>query len=619
MRILLDVSDMTIDHLDHVEINLQPIGRRISIPIGITILEASQIAGIELSTICGGTGTCGGCKIRLLEGEISPINPTELELFSGDEIESGFRLACQAKILSSVRIEIPPESLTTSQRLQIEGREIELSFDPVVIRVDISLTAPDLHDLRADYSRIKEYLQSIGYSNINIRFPTLREISTQLRAHHWEATLAIKGNEIIAILPKGNEIYGIAVDVGTTKLAAYLVDLSNGNTVSKRGAMNPQISYGEDVISRIGYVNNHEDGTKILQSRLVDTLNDLISQLVQEADISNHQIVEAVIVGNTAMHHLFAGLPVHQLGTAPYVPVISDALEIPVFNIGLDINRGATIYLPPNVAGYVGADHVAMLLAAKAAEHRQDAHTIVSLDIGTNTEISLYHWGRHLSCSCASGPAFEGAHIREGMRAAPGAIERVRLNEKQVQIKTIGNIPPVGICGSGILDTVSELLTHHVIDARGVFIGEHPKLHRINGKYEFILASAEESGHGRNVVVTRHDVNEIQLAKGAIRAGVEVLLDEAGITDSDIDEFIIAGAFGTYLDLESAIRIGMFPDLPRNRFQQIGNAAGLGAKALLISKGMRTKADQIVEEVEYIELTTQPGFTDAYMEALAFN
>jgi uncharacterized 2Fe-2S/4Fe-4S cluster protein (DUF4445 family) len=284
----------------------------------------------------------------------------------------------------------------------------------------------------------------------------------------------------------------------------------------------------------------------------------------------------------------------------------------------LRIAEGGYIYLPPNIAGYVGADHVSMLIGAEAAQQKKDVHTIVSLDIGTNTEISLYHWGRHLSCSCASGPAFEGAHIRDGMRAAPGAIERVRMVDGKVQIQTIGGLPAVGICGSGILDAVAGLRLVHVIDERGVFVGDHTLVNRSVGKPEFILVDEAHSGTGRKIVVNRQDVNEIQLAKGAIRAGLEVLLTEIGISDSDIDEFIVAGAFGTYLDLESAISIGMFPDIPREKYRQVGNAAGLGAKGMLISSTLRAKAGEIIHDVEYVELTTHPGFTEAYMTALAF-
>jgi len=281
----------------------------------------------------------------------------------------------------------------------------------------------------------------------------------------------------------------------------------------------------------------------------------------------------------------------------------------------LKLAAGAYVYLPPNIAGYVGADHVSMLLGADLRGVQQ---TTVALDIGTNTEISLFHAGKHYSCSCASGPAFEGAHISDGMRAAPGAIERIRIDGETVQVHTIGGGAPVGICGSGILDVVAELLEADLLDKRGVLKGNHPNLCVANNTKEFGLTPAEKSGTGREIKVTRQDVNEIQLAKGAIRAGIEVLLAEAGIKDEDIELFVIAGAFGTYLDLESATRIGMFPDLPRARFRQVGNAAGSGARRLLVSKQQRRLADEIAREVNYVELVVHPDFMKVYVKALAF-
>lgn len=601
-----------------VEVIFQPIGRRISAQPGENLLSIAQNAGIELASVCGGMGTCGSCRVKIVEGQANSPTSTEKAEISPEDIASGFRYACQTTVNGDLRIDIPPESLTATQRLQVEGHELVVELDPNVSLIDVQLSPPNLSDLRSDHTRLTDYLVSIGIRDLEFNYQCLLQLSPVLRSQSWQGRLVVKGKEIIAVIPPGNNIYGLAVDVGTTKLAAYLVDLVSGETVSKAGAMNPQIAYGEDVISRISFATEKEDGAKILQQKLVATLNSLIETLTREAGVSCGQIVDAVIVGNTAMHHLLAGLEVKQLGEAPYVPSMSASLEIPAISIGLNIAPGGWIFLPPNIAGYVGADHVAMLLAAQAAQDRQEAHTIVSLDIGTNTEISLYHWGRHLCCSCASGPAFEGAHIRDGMRAAPGAIERVRILTDQIQISTIGNQAAVGICGSGILDAVSELVARGVIDERGVFTGTHQKLLKRDGKFEFILADQAESGNGRDIVVTRKDVNEIQLAKGAIRAGVEVMLSEVGITDDDIEEFIIAGAFGTYLDLESAIHIGMFPDLPRERFKQVGNAAGLGAKSMLLSRKMRKQAEEINSDVEYVELTTHPGFTDAYMEALAF-
>jgi uncharacterized 2Fe-2S/4Fe-4S cluster protein (DUF4445 family) len=597
-------------------VDLQPVGRRIEIEAGKSILEAAQAAGVELVAICGGEGTCGTCLVRLVAGQLSPATSTEQGELSEADLAAGFRLACQAHVLSDVRIEIPPESLSTPQRLQIEGEAVPLELDPLIVPVEVELEPPSLTDLRSDLTRLRQALSELGYPHVQVRLDLLLELSEKLRAGDWKLRLALRGGqEIIAILPSAGRLIGLAVDVGTTKLAAYLVDLESGLTLVKAGGVNPQIAYGEDVISRIQYANTHRDGTGILQKKLVDSLNLLVEELCAEAGCERREILEAVVVGNTAMHHLFAGLPVKQLGEAPYVASVGDPMEFRASQVGLHLAPDAYVYLPPNVAGFVGADHVAMLLGAGL---EQVSQTALALDIGTNTEISLFHGGQHLSCSCASGPAFEGAHITDGMRAAAGAIERVRIDSQEVQVHTIGEKPAVGICGSGILDTVAQLLAAGLLDARGVLQGEHSRLRGEGAQTTFILAPDDQSGMGREIKVTRQDINEIQLAKGAIRAGIEILLHEAGIQDQRIQLFVVAGAFGTYLDPKSAMRIGMFPELPLERFRQVGNAAGSGARLLLLSQRMRRVAEELAEDVHYIELANHPDFMNIYMKALTF-
>ena len=351
------------------------------------------------------------------------------------------------------------------------------------------------------------------------------------------------------------------------------------------------------------------------RTRVTGALNALLSDLCAQNHARPEQVVEAVVVGNTAMHHLFLGLPVRQLGAAPYLAEAGEALEVRARDLGLQIAPGGSVYLPPNIAGFVGADHVSMLLATGVWKERR---TVIALDIGTNTEITLAHEGRLRSCSCASGPAFEGAHIVDGMRAAPGAIERVQILGSDVRVFAIGNVPPVGLCGSGILDAAAQMLEAKVIDARGVFAELPSRIFEREGEKAFVLVPAKNSGNGRDVVVTRRDISEIQLAKGAIRAGMEVLLQEAGIAAGDLDEIVVAGAFGTYLDVRSAIRVGMFPGLPQARFRQVGNAAGMGAKQMLVSRDQRRAADEIVRRVEYVELTTHPSFVDKFMQCLYF-
>jgi len=622
----------------HYSISLQPVGRRAKISPDQSLLEAAQQSGVELMSLCGGVGACDSCKVRLVRGKLSALTLEEEALFSPAEIEAGFRLACQTRALSDVVIDIPPESLTTPQRLQVEGVEVEIPLQPVVQPVDLKLEPPALNDLRSDTTRLKDAMRGLKPEETGLtgskplprfNYAVLSTLSDKVRHLEWTVRLAVREGEVIAVLPPTNRdgtatsLLGLAVDVGTTKVAAYLLDLSDGKTIAKTGAMNPQIAFGEDVVSRIAYANAQKDGAKLLQSRLVETLNAMLRDLCAEAQQAGHPaspevIVDAVVVGNTAMHHLFAGLPVAQLGAAPYVPAVGEALEVSAREVGLELAPGAYIYMPPNIAGYVGADHVAMLLATGVALKKD--RTVVALDIGTNTEITLAHKGRMVSCSCASGPAFEGAHIHDGMRAAPGAIERVQIHADEVRIHTISNQPAVGICGSGILDAIGEMIASGIVDRRGAIHKSHPAIRRSDGRSELVLARAEHSGHGKDVVVTRKDVNEIQLAKGAIRAGVEILLQEVGLAGNAlaIDEFIVAGAFGTYINLENAVRVGMFPDIPIQRFQQVGNAAGTGARQMLVSAERRQFAQELAGELEYVELSAHPDFINEFSHNLFF-
>jgi uncharacterized 2Fe-2S/4Fe-4S cluster protein (DUF4445 family) len=612
------------DHMTTYHLDLQPIGKRIDVPAGTNLLDACQQAGVELVAICGGAGVCGTCRVHLLKGQLSDFSLTEMEELTDTERAAGIRQACQAEVLSDITIEIPPESLSAPQRLSIEGKEADFEWERSIIQsFDIETVPATLTDLRPDTTRILDALRTNeGPFDLPLTSPyeftfdpeAVKSLAGILRGNDWKARVVIRHtDEIVAFLPPATPVFGLAVDIGTTKVAAYLVDMESGETVAKSGAMNPQIAYGEDIISRIRYINDHADGLKTLQGRIIETLNNLIEELGKEAKVKREQIVEAVIVGNTAMHHIFAGLPVKQLGDAPYMATVGDALSIKARDLGLHLAAGGTIYLPPNIAGFVGADHVAMLVGAGLHEVSE---TTVALDIGTNTELSLYHKGRHWTCSCPSGPAFEGAHIEDGMRAAPGAVERVRIEGDEVKVHTIGNADAVGICGSGILDAIAECQKAGLLTPKGGFTGAHPRLRGVGAAAEFVLVPAAKSKTGRDVRMTRKDVNEIQLAKGAVRAGAEVLLEKAGIQADALDQIIIAGAFGTYLDLDSAIAIGMLPRTERTRYQQIGNAAGMGARRMLVSVEQREIAESIARDVEFVELAKHPSFTKIYSQAL---
>ncbi len=598
------------------QVDFEPVGRRIRIREDECLLAAAQKAGVALAAVCGGVGVCKACQVRLVEGFLTPSQKVEQDVFSSEELAKGWRLACQAKPRSDVKIEIPPESMTTTQRLQMEGIVGDIPLDPVVKAVDLELPEPSLADLRADAERLVDSLSEHGLPNANFSLPVLAQLSACIREQKWSARVLIRNqHQIVGIHQRSSVYYGMAVDIGTTKMAAFLVDLTTGRTVAKQGVMNPQIAFGEDVVSRIAYANMDEENRLVLQQRLVGALNTLLERLCEQVGTAVTSVVDIVVVGNTAMHHLFAGLCVRQLGQAPYVAAVSKAIHFPARMIGLKTAPGADVYLPPNIAGYVGADHVAMLLASGA---REKSGVTVALDIGTNTEISLSRGGSLVSCSCASGPAFEGAHIHAGMRAIPGAIERAQFYEGDWHLSTIDDSPPVGICGSGILDIVAELLKSGQIDMAGRFTEEaHDYLDVEKGGAIRLLPKALAGTH-QDILVLRGDIREIQLAKAAIRAGIDALLRETNTRPDEIDHFIIAGAFGTYLHLESAVAIGMFPHLPRERFHQIGNAAGAGAQMMLVSRQSRTDAEKILQNMSYIELTTDAGFMDSFVDVITF-
>lgn len=587
----------------NVLIDMEPIGRRLESTGDSSLLEVAQANGIQLVSLCGGIGACRGCMIRLMEGKLSSITLEEEAQLSDAELATGCRLACQTFPVTDVRIDIPTESLSTPQRLQVESEALHVVLNPLVTAYDVSIPPPTITDIRPDLQRLRETLGQ----PIQAEPAMLNAFGKSARLHRWQVRVALHDNLLVGVLPSGTPLLGLAVDVGSTKLAAYLLNLQTGALLAKAGAMNPQIAFGEDIISRIVYTSTHQDGAQVLQARLIDSLNTLIATLCEESATHPEQIVDAVIVGNTVMHHLLAGLPVEQLGEAPYVASTLNALALSADALGLNTSAGARVYLPPLIAGYVGADHTAMLIATNVATIGE---TCMVLDIGTNTEITLAHGGRLMSCSCASGPAFEGAHISQGMRAAAGAIERVQWLDGHVRITTIDNHTAIGICGSGILDAVAVMADHHIVDARGALNQQHPNVH------EGCFVLTADDGAGR-VGVTRKDVSEVQLAKAAIRVGVELLLQEAALTAQDIDQFIIAGAFGSYITVDSAIRIGMFPALPHERFRQVGNAAGLGACQMLLSASHRKAAETMTHHIHYVELTTHPDFQTGFMNHLS--
>jgi len=592
-------------------VDLQPTGKRIQVQANTTLLEAAQKAGMDLVASCGGAGFCGTCLVKVIHGSTSPISATERDVLDEARLRLNLRLACQTEVWGDVRVFIPPESQAGAQQLQVEGIESDFQLSPEVIAVDIEILPPGLHDLRADLRRVDDALREQNLPPLKVTPAAAGLLSTFLRQHNWKARLALRVKdgfaEWVTCLAPGEQMLGLAMDIGSTKLAMYLVDLETGGTLAASGMMNPQIAYGEDVVSRIAFANRSPENHSTLQKVLVDAINSGAASLCAQQAVKVEQIVDLVAVGNTAIHHFFCGLPVEQLGQSPYVPVVQDAMQFSAVEMGLKVAPFAAVYLPPNIAGYVGADHVSALTVTHA--YAMGVTTIL-VDIGTNTEISLIHAGRIYSCSCASGPAFEGAHIHDGMRAVPGAIEKVLIRAGHVQVHTIGGLPALGLCGSGILSAIAEMLSNGLIDRRGVI--------KQGGRSGFELVSQHDSGSQRPISISRKDIHEIQLAKGAIRAGMDVLLNHAGLDAAQVQQWVLAGAFGTHIDLASAVRVGMFPDQPLQRFHQVGNAAGMGARQMLLSTRQRLLASSFIDRVEYIELTTEPEFQDVYVESLFF-
>lgn len=595
-------------------IDFQPVGRRGPCPDGGTLLDAARNLGVDLASVCGGSGSCGSCRVQLVAGTLAPLTLNEEAELSAEELAQGYRLACLAEPVSDCRVHVPPESLTALQRTQVEGLEVPVEAEPSVAVHRVRLDPPSLEDLRGDDHRLCEATAAASGGDVILSDLAVARLTTaELRRLGWQARVTVRGHEVIDIAAVDAPWLGLAVDVGTTKIAAYIVDLASGRTLAARGAMNPQIAYGEDVIARLMVASKGPDEAARMAALLADGLSGLAADACAEIGARPADIVDAVIVGNTAIHHLFLQLPVKQLAEAPYVPAVRAAVDVKAREVGLRIATGAYVHLLPNIAGYVGADHVAMLLATGVADA---ADTTLAIDIGTNTEMCLTRRGGMTSLSCASGPAFEGAHIKFGMRAAPGAIERVLISDGQVEYKTIGDEPPVGLCGSGILDAMAQLRLAGLLDSRGR-LGESPLTRGMNGDVEFVLVGERESGNGRAITVTQHDIRELQLAKGAIRCGIEALLHEAGITVGDVDRVIIAGAFGTYIDIESAITIGLLPRIPGERISQVGNAAGTGARLALISRAHRRQAQGIARRVSYLELARTPRFMRNFADAMS--
>ncbi len=605
------------------QVDFEPVGKRVEVGPNTTLLESAQQAGLALSSACGGMGNCGQCRLVILAGNVSPPTVDEKYILTELELQRGQRLACSTHIHSDVKVHVPKSSLITTQRLQLEANLGELTLDPLIHAYDLEVPPPSLHDPRSDLERLAAAIPQIPNQTIGAEPAVVRQITSTARACpvpgrcNWRLTVFLRDAEIVGVVSSGLSPVGLAVDLGTTKIAASLVDLTNGNELAVAGALNPQIGYGEDVISRLTHAWRNPDGGHTLAAMVRETLDDLLGELTEQAGVSRNQVADVCIVGNTAMTHLLIELPVHQLAMSPYVAATNSAINTKARDLGLTTAPGAYVHVLPGIGGFVGADHVAMILASHLDQTEQVA---LGIDIGTNTEIALARPDRGFltSVSCASGPAFEGAHISDGMRAAAGAIEAVELTATGLNLKTVDNAPAIGLCGSGIIDSVAELRRWQMINEQGRLDRHHQRVREGGHGAEFLLVPATQSGNQHDVVITQDDINQIQLAKGAIRAGLEVLLDATATAPEEVKEVVIAGAFGSFLKVQSALDIGLLPRLPNAHYRQVGNAALVGAKWALVSNVARERARQIVAQTNYLELTTYPKFNRRFALGMLF-
>jgi uncharacterized 2Fe-2S/4Fe-4S cluster protein (DUF4445 family) len=618
-----------------IKIKINPIGKSFILEKPTNGLEAIVNSGNKIKSVCGGKGTCGKCRIIILDGKNAPVSGREKEILTSDEIKHGIRLACQQIFNKDTTIYIPYSSLSEEQKLQVEGEEPDIEANPVCNKYFLNLKKATLKDIKPDFDRINEALRKeykVDAKTIDLK--VLSQMPSAIRENLWKVTATLRENpwenEIISI-EGGNKTgssYGIAVDLGTTKIAVLLVDLLTGRTIDRIGIINPQIRFGEDVMTRISFAMQAELNLKKIQVMVIESINKSVKKLCNRNKLMPEDIIEMTVVCNTAMHHLFLGLPVSQLALSPFLPLTTRAIHLKAREIGIDISPGAYLYMLPPIAGFVGSDHLAMILATRLYKQKGNC---IGIDIGTNTEIALKTKRGIMSVSTASGPAFEGAHIRYGMRAASGAIERVIIDPETCipSIKTINDKKPAGICGSGILDSIAELLRTGIIDRKGKFRADSRCLRRDSkGNLQYILSpqfykslnhkSQYTKCEDKYVSINQKDIVEIQLAKSAIRTGIEILLEDSSIEFGRIDKVIIAGAFGSYIDPKNVVNIGMFPKVSLKKVTQVGNAAGVGAKIVLISKKERELAEKIAQRIKYLELTTCPEFNDHFAVSTLF-
>ena len=608
----------------------QPDGRTVDAPAGQTLLDAARKAGLDLNAPCGGVGVCGNCKVQVISGD-APLTESESERLTPEEREQGMRLACQFVVSSHVTVVVPESTRLGEQKILDAGVEREVEPDALVTKQHVKVAAPELPDQRSDADRLAAAMAP-AHERMRIALHTLRGLPTLLRHANFDVTVVTLDGEIVCVEPGDTTArnFGVAVDIGTTTVVGTLVDLGTGRELAVAGRTNPQIAYGDDVVSRIGYTCDEKDGLAVLHEKIIVCLNDILHELTSRSHVHANDIYELVAAGNTTMMHLLLGVDPHAIAQAPYVAGWREGVSVSASEVGLKINRCGKLTAMPNIAGFVGADTVAVVLAT---DMHKSPEMQLAIDIGTNGEIVLGTGDHLIASSTAAGPAFEGARIKFGMRAAAGAIERVDIDD-DVRLRLIGDragkADPkvVGLCGTGLIDAVAELLRVGVIDETGrmpepadlppMSEAVRRRVRVTDGSCDFVLAWGDETRSGEPVYLTQRDVREVQLAKGAIYAGMEIMKRHLGVANEDIASVYLAGAFGNYIRPERALRIGLLPRVPLDRIRFVGNAASTGAKMALVNRTCRAEAEEISRRVHYLELAGRDDFQMEFADAMLF-
>jgi len=623
--------------MEKVRICFYPENRCIEVDKGENLLRAAMQADVHINASCGGEGYCGKCRVIIEKGEVKESLQVKL---SDEERRQGYTLACSSTIESDLDVRVPIESQLGDKRVLERRPPIPLKgytlsakdwaerlpqweLNPPTTKFHLILDPPTLEDNLSDAERIKRGLSKIaGMKDVVVDFPMLSALPSVIRASSFDVTTTVldRGQELRAVrLEKGDTSprqAAIAVDLGTTTVSVQLIDLQTGQVTAEASDYNGQISYGEDVITRIIY-STRSTGLAKLQSAAVNTIWNLIQQVVEKTSTEFCSITHLCISGNTTMTHLLLGIDPRYIRVDPYIPPASNFPWIKASNIGIRIASGVYLRCTPCVASYVGGDIVAGVLASGMLNSEK---LTLYIDIGTNGEMVLGNKDWLLACSCSAGPAFEGAGVKHGMRATRGAIEQVRINEvtKEPMIITVGNRRPIGICGSGLIDVLAELFLTGVIDERGKIEVDldTPRTRQAPGWAEYVLVWADESGTNRDIVITDVDIDNLMRAKAAVYAGIQILLQEVGMDVDSLDEILIAGAFGRYLEIDKAIIIGLLPDVDTERLKFVGNGSLLGSYLMALSKNLITEGDRIASMMTYLELSTNPRFMDQYVSAL---